>query len=103
MGAKKVHFMTLCKLEAREKKTHRDKEEYHLIMLSNPIEDALLDKSRVSCCSSNARGVKIYIKMYEEEFYSAYIAARLTRISRPLRGEGKNSSESTELPCLLSP
>ena len=54
-------------------------------------------------CSSNARGVKIYIKMYEEEFYSAYIAARLTRISRPLRGEGKNSSESTEVPCLLSP
>ena len=31
--------MTPCKLQ-------RDKEEYSLIMLSNPIEDALLDKSR---------------------------------------------------------
>ena len=36
---KKLHFMTPCKLQ-------RDKEEYSLIMLSNPIEDALLDKSR---------------------------------------------------------
>ena len=35
---KKLHFMTPCKLQ-------RDKEEYSLIMLSNPIEDALLDKS----------------------------------------------------------
>ena len=49
---KKLHFMTPCKLQ-------RDKEEYSLIMLSNPIEDALLDKGAHT--TKNLKGAKLFI------------------------------------------